>query len=140
MRDAEAAQSSDLEDLDTSALRVARQQLHQAGGALEMVSMHAPAQLIRGMEGAVNRFVQHPELCTHEAAATLERAGFALIEYLETLLAGKNVPAASLFPQYRDAQALAGNDKAHPADLWPVERRAREPAWSLRVEPLEYCR
>jgi hypothetical protein len=41
MRDADAARLSDLEELDTSALRIARQQLHQACGALEMVGVTA---------------------------------------------------------------------------------------------------
>ncbi|MDH0420217.1 MULTISPECIES: Hpt domain-containing protein [Delftia] len=138
VRDADAARASDLEELDTSALRIARQQLHQACGALEMVGLGSPALVLRGMESAVQRFVQRPELCTDQAAATLERASFALIEYLETVLAGKTVSAVALFPQYRDTQALAGNDKVHPADLWPAERRAREPEWARQAEPLAY--
>ncbi|MDR0201025.1 MAG: Hpt domain-containing protein [Delftia acidovorans] len=138
VRDADAARASDLEELDTSALRIARQQLHQACGALEMVGLGSPALVLRGMESAVQRFVQRPELCTDQAAATLERASFALIEYLETVLAGKTVSAVALFPQYRETQALAGNDKVHPADLWPAERRAREPEWARQPEPLAY--
>jgi chemosensory pili system protein ChpA (sensor histidine kinase/response regulator) len=139
MRDADAARQSDLETLDTSALRIARQQLHQACGALEMVGISGPAQVLRGMEAAVNRFVQRPEYCTQEAVSTLERTHFALMEYLEAVLAGKNVSAVALFPQYRDTQALAGNDKIHPADLWPSERRAREPRWTTSMpEPLAY--
>jgi chemosensory pili system protein ChpA (sensor histidine kinase/response regulator) len=139
MRDADAARQSDLETLDTSALRIARQQLHQACGALEMVGISGPAQVLRGMEAAVNRFVQRPEYCTQEAVSTLERTHFALMEYLEAVLAGKNVSAVALFPQYRDTQALAGNDKIHPADLWPSERRAREPRWTTAMpEPLAY--
>lgn len=139
VRDADAARQSDLEALDTSALRIARQQLHQACGALEMVGISGPAQVLRGMEAAVNRFVQRPEYCTQEAASTLERTHFALMEYLEAVLAGKNVSAVALFPQYRDTQVLAGNDKIHPADLWPSERRAREPRWNVPVpEPLAY--
>ncbi|MBV8249405.1 MAG: Hpt domain-containing protein, partial [Comamonas sp.] len=139
VRDADAARLSDLETLDTSALRIARQQLHQACGALEMVGITAPAQVLRSMEAAVNRFVQRPEYCTQEAASTLERTHFALMEYLEAVLAGKQVSAVALFPQYRDTQALAGSDKVHPADLWPAERRAREPRWVGSVpEPLAY--
>lgn len=139
MRDADAARLSDLEELDSSALRIARQQLHQACGALEMVGVTAPAQVLRSMEAAVNRFVQRPEYCTLEAANTLERTHFALMEFLEAVLAGQQVSAVALFPQYRETQALAGNDKAHPADLWPAERRAREPSWTGKVpEPLAY--
>jgi chemosensory pili system protein ChpA (sensor histidine kinase/response regulator) len=139
VRDADAARVENLESLDTSALRIARQQLHQACGALDMVGLTAPALVLRGMEAAVNRFVQRPELCTSEAASTLERTHFALMEFLEAMLAGKSVSAVALFPQYRDIQALAGNDKVHPADLWPAERRAREPQWgAAQPEPLEY--
>lgn len=139
MRDADAARLSDLEELDTSALRIARQQLHQACGALEMVGVNAPAQVMRSMEAAVNRFVQRPEYCTQEAATTLERTHFALMEFLEAVLAGQQVSAVALFPQYRETQMLAGNDKAHPADLWPAERRAREPRWTGAMpEPLAY--
>ena len=139
MRDADAARLSDLEELDTSALRIARQQLHQACGALEMVGVTAPAQVMRSMEAVVNRFVQRPEYCTQEAASTLERTHFALMEFLEAVLAGQQVSAVALFPQYRETQVLAGNDKSHPADLWPAERRAREPRWTSPMpEPLAY--
>ncbi len=138
VRDAEVARESDLAALDAGALRIARQQLHQACGALEMVGMGPPALVLRSMESAVQKFVQRPETCSDEAAAVIERASFALIEYLETVLAGKAVSPVALFPQYRDAQALAGADRVHPADLWPVERRFREPEGAVTLPPLPY--
>ena len=138
VRDAETARESDLAALDAGSLRIARQQLHQACGALEMVGMGPPALVLRSMESAVQKFVQRPETCSDEAAAVIERASFALIEYLETVLAGKSVSPVALFPQYRDAQALAGADRVHPADLWPVERRFREPEGAVAAPPLVY--
>ena len=138
VHDTQTAQTSDLAALDASSLRMARQQLHQASGALEMIGMEPPALLLRAMEAAVLRYVQRPELCTEEAAASLERASFALSEYLDTVLSGKNVSAVALFPQYRDVQTLAGADRSHPADLWPVERRLREPATAVEVAPISY--
>jgi chemosensory pili system protein ChpA (sensor histidine kinase/response regulator) len=138
VHDTQSAQTSDLAALDASSLRMARQQLHQASGALEMIGMEPPALLLRAMEAAVLRYVQRPELCTEEAAASLERASFALSEYLDTVLSGKNVSAVALFPQYRDVQTLAGADRSHPADLWPVERRLREPATAVEVAPITY--
>lgn len=138
VRDAEVARESDLAALDAGALRIARQQLHQACGALEMVGMGPPALVLRSMESAVQKFVQRPETCSDDAAAVIERASFALIEYLETVLAGKSVSPVALFPQYRDAQALAGADRVHPADLWPVERRFREPEGTVTLAPLPY--
>jgi chemosensory pili system protein ChpA (sensor histidine kinase/response regulator) len=138
VRDAEAARESDLAALDAGTLRIARQQLHQACGALEMVGMGPPALVLRAMESAVQKFVQRPETCSDDAAAVIERASFALIEYLETVLAGKPASPVALFPQYREAQALAGADRVHPADLWPVERRFREPEGAVSAAPLPY--
>ena len=112
VRDAELARGSDLAALDASQLRIARQQLHQAVGALEMVGLGAPALVLRAMEAAVQKFVQHPELCSQEAATKVEQASFALTEYLEGVLADKPVSAVSLFPQYRDVQELAGRVNA----------------------------
>ncbi|MBS0608520.1 MAG: Hpt domain-containing protein, partial [Proteobacteria bacterium] len=138
VRDADIARESDIAALDAGPLRIARQQLHQAGGALEMVGMTQPALVLRAMEAAVQRFVQRPELCSDAAAATIERASFALIEYLDHVLAGKTVSPVALFPQYRDAQALAGAERVHPADLWPVERRTQAPALPVDAAPQPY--
>ena len=138
VRDAELARESDLAALDSGPLRIARQQLHQAGGALEMVGMASPALVLRSMEAAVQKFVQRPEICTDDAASTLERASFALSEYLENVLAGKSVSPVTLFPQYRDVQGLSGATRVHPADLWPVERRLREPDLAVTAVPLAY--
>lgn len=123
VRDAELARGSDLAALDASQLRIARQQLHQAVGALEMVGMAVPAKILRSMEALAQRFVQRPELCSDEAASKVERASFALTEYLEGVLKGKSASPVALFPQYRDVLELAGNDRVHPADLWPLELR-----------------
>ncbi|MET1115919.1 MAG: Hpt domain-containing protein [Comamonas sp.] len=121
--------------LDTLALQ---QALHQAGGALQMVEMPMPALLVQAMEAALLRLAQEPERCTPDAAALLENACFALLEYLETLLSGRQVAAVALFAQYRAVQALAGNEKVHPADLWPAERRLHEPAWEDGSPALAY--
>ena len=138
VRDAEAARGSDLSAIDASQLRIARQQLHQAVGALEMVGLAGPALVLRAMEAAVQRFVQHPEQCSQEAAAKIERASFALTEYLEAVLADKPISAVSLFPQYRDVQELVRADRIHPADLWPHEWRWLEPVLESVQEPQNY--
>lgn len=138
VRDAELARGSDLAALDASQLRIARQQLHQAVGALEMVGLGAPALLLRSMEAAVQRFVQRPEQCNQEAAAKVEQASFALTEYLEGVLADKPVSAVSLFPQYRDVQGLVGADRIHPADLWVYEWRWMDPALPVVSDVVAY--
>jgi chemosensory pili system protein ChpA (sensor histidine kinase/response regulator) len=118
VRDAELAKGSDLSSADASQLRIARQQMHQSVGALEMVGFAAPATVLRGMEAAVQKFVAKPELCDDAAAAKVERASFALLGYLEALLNGKSPMAVELFSQYAEVQELAGASRIHPADLW----------------------
>ncbi len=120
VREVDTARGSSLADIDTGQLRIARQQLHQSVGAMEMVGLAAPAHLLSAMETAVQRFFQHPELCNDEAVTKVERAGFALTDYLQAVLGGKPVSSVALFPQYRDVQLLAGGARVHPADLWSM--------------------
>lgn len=123
VRDAAQARGEDLTNVDNGHLRIARQHMHQAVGALEMVGLAAPAHMLRSMEAVAQKFVERPELCTEAAAAKVERAGFALTEFLEALLGGKNVSTLSLFLQYKDVQDLNGGDRVHPADLWGMDWR-----------------
>jgi len=139
VRDAELARGSNLAELDASHLRIARQQLHQAVGALEMVGLGAPAKMLRAMESAAQRFVQRPELCSEEAANKVERASFALTEYLEGVLKGKSASSVALFPQYRAVMDLTGGESAHPADLWPVEWRWLDVPAVPKVDALAYA-
>lgn len=138
VRDAGLARGQDMASVDAGQLRIARQHMHQAVGALEMVGMSAPAHMLRAMESAVQKFVERPELCNEPAAAKVERAGFALTEYLEALLLGKPVSAVALFPQYKDVQELAGSDRVHPADLWLVDWRWMEPETPASAQALSY--
>lgn len=138
VRDADAARGSDMASVDAGQLRIARQHLHQAVGALEMVGLGAPAHMLRAMESAAQKFVERPELCSEASAAKIERAGFALTDYLEAVLLGKAVSAVALFPQYRDVQELAGADRIHPADLWAFDWRWVDPQVELTQEALPY--
>jgi chemosensory pili system protein ChpA (sensor histidine kinase/response regulator) len=136
--EAERARGVELESVDASQLRLARQQLHQVAGALEMVEQDAAAHMVRGMEAVAQQFVAHPEKCSEEAAATLERCGFALVEFVEDQLGAQPRPALGLFPQYRQVQQMAGADRIHPADLWPHAWHWREPATPPAIQPLGY--
>ncbi|AEG94526.1 hybrid sensor histidine kinase/response regulator [Ramlibacter tataouinensis] len=138
VRDAGLARGTDMASVDAGQLRIARQQLHQAVGALEMVGQEAPAHVLRSMETVVQKFVERPELCSEPAAAKVERAGFALAEYLEGVLLGKPVSAVGLFPQYRDIQELSGADRVHPADLWTGDWRWVEPETPATAQALGY--
>ncbi len=102
-----------------AALTMARAQLHQAAGALAMVGLPAPARVVSAMEAALQVFIDEPARCEASSAVQVERAGFAVAEFLEGLLQGKSLSAVALFPPYRAVMELAGAERIHPADLWP---------------------
>ncbi|MEY4980314.1 MAG: hypothetical protein RLZZ352_2584 [Pseudomonadota bacterium] len=137
VRESEKSRHHDLEAVDPSALRLAGQQLHQAVGALEMVGLDAPALVLRAMEAAVQRFVKRPLVCDDEAASRMERASFALVDYLEAVLNNKPVQPVALFPQYRLVQELAAAERVHPADLWSFERLSMNVEVPANTAPLK---
>ena len=138
VRDAEMARGSGTASPDISVLRIARQQLHQSVGALEMVGLVAPAKVLRAMETLAQKLSDQPALVSEDAATRIERAGFALIEYLEGVLKGKNASAVALFQQYRAVMELAGADRVHPADLWSPAWKWLPIAVPAAVAPIAY--
>ncbi|MCR6479781.1 Hpt domain-containing protein [Variovorax sp. ZS18.2.2] len=108
---------------ESGPLQMARQQLHQAVGALQMVGHSSPALVLGAIEFAVQGFIAEPQRCTDSAVLKIERAGFAVTDFLSALLAGKPVSSVALFPQYRDVLELVGNERVHPADLWSTAWR-----------------
>ena len=113
------AQATDLSEVDSSAMRLARQQLHQAAGALEMVDLQAPARVVRALDAAVLRLIERPAKATQASQQVLDHAIRALEEFLDRLMRGRAVPDLALFPAYAAVQALAGADRVHPAEFWP---------------------
>jgi chemosensory pili system protein ChpA (sensor histidine kinase/response regulator) len=126
VKEAETLGSGDLDAVDPAVLRGARTQIHHGVGALELVGQPAAAMMLRASEALVQRFVAKPHKLSASVVDDVERASFALLDYLGRLLARKQVSTLSLFPQYRAVQEAAGADRVHPADLWPVD-------WQWRV-------
>ena len=135
VRDSEALASSDIDAVDPAVLRTARSQIHQGVGALELVALPAAASVLRASEAAVQRFISKPERLTAGVVDDIERASFALLDYLARMLAGKPVSALALFPQYRAVQEAAGADRVHPADLWSVDWHWRELPVDVNAAP-----
>jgi chemosensory pili system protein ChpA (sensor histidine kinase/response regulator) len=126
VKESEALGGSDIDAVDPAVLRTARSQIHQGVGALELVGQPAAATMLRATEALVQRFVAKPHKLTTLVIDDIERASFALLDYLSRLLAAKPVSTLSLFPQYRAVQEAAGADRVHPADLWAVDWQWRE--------------
>jgi chemosensory pili system protein ChpA (sensor histidine kinase/response regulator) len=128
LKEAEALAGSDVDNVDPGVLRPARAQLHQGVGALELVGLPAAAQVLRAAESALARLAGGKGGAKLDAAAVeaIEQGSFALLDYLQRMLAGKPVSPLALFPQYRRLQTLAGADRVHPADLWTHDWRWRD--------------
>jgi chemosensory pili system protein ChpA (sensor histidine kinase/response regulator) len=135
LKESEAASGSDVDVVDPGVLRHARQQLHQGVGALELVGLPAAAQLLRASESALQRLSQRARKIDLRAVETIERASFALLDYVSRLLAGKAVSSLALFPAYRGVQELAGAERVHPADLWMHDWRWRDVPAPAGVAP-----
>ncbi len=111
-------------------LASAAQALHQAFGALQMVGRPGLAAVVEAMAAALACWQAQAPAQPLAVLATLERACFAVAEFIEALLMGRAVDAVSLFPQYRELIALrdaAGPEApgqpgsqgaAHPLALW----------------------
>ncbi|MES2889306.1 MAG: Hpt domain-containing protein [Pseudomonadota bacterium] len=130
LKEAEVASGSDLDAVDPSVLRTARTQVHQGVGALEMVGLSPAAALLRASENALLQCISKPAKLNSKSVDTIERASFALLDYLARLLANKPVSPLSFFPQYQAVQELAVADRIHPADLWAIE-------WSWHDLPVD---
>ncbi len=126
VKEAEALAGSDVDAVDPSVLRSARTQIHQGVGALELVGLPAAATVLRACEAVLQRFAAKPHKLTTGVVDDLEKASFALLDYIARLLAGKPVSPLAMFPQYRAVQEAAGADRVHPADLWVMDWGWRE--------------
>ena len=137
VKETDALVTSDINAVDPAVLRNARSQIHQGVGALELVGQPAAAMVLRASEALVQRFVSKPHKLTSLVVDDIERASFALLDYLSRLLAGKQVSTLSLFPQYRAVQENAGADRVHPADLWSLDWQWRELPADPSAQPLQ---
>ena len=126
LKEAAAMAGSDVDAVDPSVLRVARAQMHQGVGALELVGLPTAALVLRGCETALTRLSSRPIRLDTATVEVIERASFALLDYLARLLADRPTSPLAMFPQYRAVQELAGADRIHPADLWPHDWRWQE--------------
>ena len=138
VKETDALANSDIDAVDPAVLRNARSQIHQGVGALELVGQPAAAMVLRASEALVQRFVAKPHKLTTLVVDDIERASFALLDYLSRLLAGKQVSTLSLFPQYRAVQEAAGADRVHPADLWPIDWQWRDLPADPSAQPLQH--
>ena len=112
---------------DVGALRLARSDLHQAHGALQLVDLEGVSLVTEEVEHLLEGFEANPEQADERAVELVGGAFRAVIEYLEELLQGAAHQPVRLFPSYRSLLSLRGADRIHPADLFYPDLSIRPP-------------
>ncbi|MEN7530895.1 Hpt domain-containing protein [Cupriavidus sp. DL-D2] len=106
---------------DTTSLRLAGQQLHQAAGAVHIVGLRgvdAYCQALRRLLEAVDTSAVPADAGT---LAVFRTGVQALAEYVDDLMAGDAEDPLRLFQPYAAALSLIKEERIHPADLWGEE-------------------
>lgn len=110
---------------DQSAMQSIQDSLIQSSKALELVNMPAAAHMLKAISGAIQNFLARPEDLTSDTFEQVNRACFALLEFLQRVVKGQPVKPIGLFPQYRDVAAIAKLN-VQPADLWNIQWQWQE--------------
>jgi chemosensory pili system protein ChpA (sensor histidine kinase/response regulator) len=121
---------------DVGALRLARSDLHQAHGALQLVDLEGVSLITEEVEHLLEGFESRPEDADERAVELVGGAFRSVIEYLEELLQGAPHQPVRLFPCYRSLLSLRGADRIHPADLFYPDLSIRPPRAAVLGTPL----
>ncbi|MCU0951978.1 MAG: Hpt domain-containing protein [Burkholderiaceae bacterium] len=121
---------------DVDSLRNARNQVHQANGALQLLDLRGVALMTEAVEALFRRWESEPKECLPTAVRTVETALNAVIAYLEGLLSGRPNQPIRLYPYYRDILTLSRASRVHPADLVFADLSRRPAFHQIEVRPL----
>ena len=112
---------------DLGVLRQARNQIHQAVGAIEMVGLEAVVAYTDELERQLGRIEQMPPADIERTCALIDRACRKLSIFLDELVAGAAPVTLRLFPEYEAMQRLRGVKAAAATDLFFPDMRLRTP-------------
>lgn len=121
---------------DIDSLRNARNQVHQANGALQLLDLRGVALVTEAVEQLLRRWEADPKDCLPAAVRTIETALAAVIAYLEGLLSGRPNQPIRLYPYYRDVLQLNRALRVHPADLIFPDLSRRPAFHQIEVQPM----
>ncbi|MCC6533633.1 MAG: Hpt domain-containing protein [Burkholderiales bacterium] len=103
------------------------QHMRQVRGAIAIVSLEGAARFCAAIEDAVRHAASAPAKLTHVNASVLDRAMFALCQYLDDLAKGELDVPLKLFPVYRELNELSGRDGVSELDLFFPDVSAAPP-------------
>lgn len=121
---------------DTETLRSARNRVHEARGALQLLDLRGVARVTEAIELLLQRWESEPREGGPGAVRTIETAVAATLNYLAGLLAGRPNAPILLYPYYRDLLALNRATRIHPADLLFPDLSRRPAFHQIEVKPL----
>jgi chemosensory pili system protein ChpA (sensor histidine kinase/response regulator) len=121
---------------DLDALRNARNHIHQANGALQLLDLRGVALVTDGIEHLLRRWEGAAEECVPSSVRTVETAVAAIVAYLEGLLSGRPNQPVRLYPYYRDVLLLNRAPRVHPADLVFPDLTRRPAFHTIETRPL----
>src|SRR5687768_13211478 len=101
---------------DDAMLRVCPEHLHQVSGALRMVGLVGATRFCEALEGSFSGLAGAP--ATPAAIGVIDRAVFALKEFVAELARGQADVPLKLFPAYRELGALLGKPETSEKDLF----------------------
>ena len=112
---------------DPSLLRQARNQIHQAVGAIQMVGLEAAVAYTEELERQLGRLEQMEPTDVGPTCAVIDRACRKLAIFLDEMVTGTPPVPLKLFPEYDAMQRLRGVKVAAATDLFFPEMRLRTP-------------
>ncbi len=112
---------------DTAPLKHARNHIHQAAGAIQMVGLDAVVAYTDEIERQLARLEEPNPSDIESACAIVDRACRKLRIFLDEVVAGAPPVPLQLFPEYEAMQRGRGV-KAMPTDLFYPDLGARAPA------------
>lgn len=129
-------------DAQSTALLQAKSYLHQAHGALQIVEVEGVSIVTETVEELIERMQAGKLDVSDKAVQYMTEAFYAVLRYLEDLLAGNPQQPVRLFPEYRALLELKGAERIHPADLFfpslSVQEKIPEMTLSGNVSEINY--
>lgn len=107
------------------ALNSSRTAIHQANGALRIVSVAGVSKLLEESEQQISDALASGVELAAESVAAIEHTCRAVIEYLSDLLEGQSQQPVLLYPQYKALLDARNAERNHPADLFFPDLRVQ---------------
>lgn len=126
-------------DAQSTSLLQAKTYLHQAHGALQIVEVEGVSIVTETVEELIERIQAGKLMLSSDVVRRITEAFYAVLRYLEDLLAGNSQQPVRLFPEYRALLELKGAERIHPADLFFPSLSVQEkiPELALSAHPTD---